>query len=90
MDDRRHFDLLDAQGVKTVELFRDYDYQAHRRRTVRFHAGTTYARVLELAAQEIERKGAGRIVTTPGDAAGQDVVDAREAFPDPLWPRHGH
>jgi hypothetical protein len=71
--------------MKTVELFEDFDYHAHRRKTVRFHAGTTYSRVLELAAQEIERKGAGRIVNTPGDVVG-DIVDARHAF----RPRLGH
>jgi len=58
--------------MKTVEMFIDFDYRPHPRKTVRFHAGTTYTRVLELAAREIERHGAGRIVELdkPGDAAG--------------------
>ena len=68
--------------MKTVELFRDFDYRTHPRRTVRFHGGVTYARVLELAAQEIERNGAGRII--PPDAAGsyltRDMIDASHAF----------
>lgn len=70
--------------MKTVYLTRDFDYRPHPRRTVRFHAGITYSRVLELAAREIERNGAGRIVDTPLDAAGGDVttspVDASHAF----------
>ena len=60
--------------MKTVELFRDFDYRAHPRRTMRFHAGDTYARVLELAAQEIERNGAGRIICPRG---GRHLSDAR-------------
>jgi hypothetical protein len=72
---------VDASVVKTVELFRDFDYPLHPRRTVRFHGGVTYARVLELAAREIERKGAGRIIP---DAAGtyitRDLIDAGHAF----------
>ena len=65
LDDRRHRHLLDAARMKTVELFRDFDYHAHPRKTVRFHAGCTYSRVLELAAHEIERHGAGRIISPP-------------------------
>jgi hypothetical protein len=64
--------------MKTVYLDRDYDYPLHPRRTVRFRAGTTYDRVLEIAAREIERIGAGRIVPKPFDAAGS--VDASHAF----------
>ena len=70
--------------MKTVYLTRDFDYRPHPRRCVRFHAGTTYSRVLELAAQEIERKGAGRIVHKPSDAAGDLTRDASHAF----RPRH--
>ena len=72
--------------MKTVELFRDYDYPLHPRRTVRFCAWTTYSRVLELAAREIERHGAGRILHDglEPDAAGsyltRDMVDAGYAF----------
>jgi hypothetical protein len=52
---------------------------------VRFRGGTTYARVLEIAAREIERHGAGRILTAlDPDAAGsyltRDMVDAGHAF----------
>jgi hypothetical protein len=75
--------------MKTVYLFRDYDYHAHPRRTVRFHAGITYSRVLELAAHEIERNGAGRIIAPEAagtyltrDLSRQSVatVDASHAF----------
>ena len=85
MVDRCYCHLLDAAGVmKTVELFRDFDYRAHPRKTIRFHANTTYSRVLELAAQEIERSGAGRILAPP-DAAGTYLTrDASQAFK----PRH--
>ena len=69
--------------MKTVELFRDFDYPLHPRRTVRFHAGTTYSRVLEIAAREIERKGAGRIVHQPSDAVGDIIFDASHAFKRP-------
>jgi hypothetical protein len=64
--------------VKTVELFRDFDYEAHPRKTVRFHAGVTYSRVLEAAAAAIERAGAGRVVGQ-ADAAGT-IIDAKHAF----------
>jgi hypothetical protein len=64
--------------MKTVYLDRDFDYPMHPRRTVRFHAGVTYSRVLEIAAREIERRGAGRIVSKPSDAAGH--IDASHAF----------
>jgi hypothetical protein len=74
---------LEATFVKTVYLFRDFDYHPHPRRTVRFHAGITYARVLELAAIEIERAGAGRIIA-PCAAGSYLTRDARHAFPDPL------
>ena len=70
--------------MKTVEMISDFDYRPHPRKLVRFHAGVTYARVLELAAQEIERNGAGRIISPSDDAAGtystRDMIDARHAF----------
>ena len=69
--------------MKTVELFVDFDYPLHPRRTVRFRGGVTYARVLEIAAREIERHGAGRVIS-PCDPAGtyltRDMVDAGHAF----------
>ena len=66
--------------MKTVELFRDYDYKPHPRKTIRFHAGVTYARVLEAAAREIEKAGAGRIAM-PSDPAGTYLTrDASAAF----------
>jgi len=69
--------------MKTVELFVDFDYPLHPRRTVRFRGGVTYARVLEIAAREIERHGAGRVIS-PFDPAGsyptRDMVDAGYAF----------
>jgi hypothetical protein len=65
--------------MKTVELFRDFDYRPHRRKTVRFHGGTTYSRVIEAAACEIERAGAGRILTS--SPAGTYLTrDASHAF----------
>ena len=67
--------------MKTVELFRDFDYRPHPRKTVRFQSGVTYARVLEAAAREIERAGAGRIVMPSSDPAGTYLTrDARAAF----------
>lgn len=66
--------------MKTVYLDRDFYYPLHPRRTVHFRAGTTYARVLEIAAREIERHGAGRIITTALDAAGAELVDAGDVF----------
>jgi hypothetical protein len=72
--------------MKTVYFNRDYTYPLHPRRSVRFRGGATYARVLEIAAREIERHGAGRIVPMPSDAAGLpiDTIDASHAFK----PRH--
>jgi hypothetical protein len=67
--------------MKTVEVWHDFDYHAHPRKTVRFHGGCTYARVLELAAKEIERHGAGRILDGQAGAAGSYLTrDARPAF----------
>jgi len=69
--------------MKTVEMFRDFDYRPHPRKTVRFSGGVTYARVLEAAALQIERAGAGRIAL-PSDPAGtyltRDMVDAGHTF----------
>ena len=77
--------MVAAARVKTVKMLTDYDYRLHPRRSVRFRAGTTYARVLELAARDIERHGAGRIVDLPpDDAAGPDVIDTRH-----LWTPDG-
>jgi hypothetical protein len=70
---------LDAARVKTVEMERDYAYRLDKRRFVQFKAGITYRRVLEIAAREIERAGAGRIVGSNNDPAG-NTVDARDAF----------
>jgi hypothetical protein len=68
--------------MRTVELFRDFDYRLHPRRMVRFQGGVIYARVLEAAAQAIEHNGAGRIIAP--DAAGtystRDLTDASHAF----------
>jgi hypothetical protein len=67
--------------MKTVRLERDFDYCPHRSVTVRFLAGITYRRVLERAARDIERAGAGRIVGCSVDAAGDSsVVDAWNAW----------
>lgn len=65
--------------MKTVKLFRDFDYRPHPRKTVRFHGGTIYTGVLETAAQEIEHAGAGRIVAS-GVAGTYQTRDARPAF----------
>jgi len=70
--------------MKTVELFRDYDYRPHKRKTVRFYGGTVYTRVLEIAAHEIERTGAGRIMTS--DPVGTYLTrDASHAFKPRKW-----
>ena len=66
--------------MKTVEMFRDYDYRPHPRRMVRFLGGTTYARVIEAAATEIERAGAGRIALPSDPASTYLVRDASAAF----------
>ena len=67
--------------MKTVMMERDFDYRPHPRKMVRFHGGCTYARVLELAAREIERHGAGRILDGQAGAAGSYLIrDARPAF----------
>jgi len=66
--------------MKTVEVWRDFDYRCHRRKFVRFRAGITYRRVLENAARAIERAAAGRIVGSDSDTAGDLVRDARNAF----------
>lgn len=60
----------------------DYDYRPHPRMSVRFVAGYTYRRVLEVAAREIERVGAGRIVGCSVDAVGDPsrVLDAWNAW----------
>jgi hypothetical protein len=67
--------------MKTVELFRDFDYRPHPRWSVRFLAGITYRRVLEAAATAIERAGAGRVVPAEHECGvtGQ-IQDARHAF----------
>jgi hypothetical protein len=64
--------------MKTVTVSRDFDYEAHPRKTVRFHAGVTYVCVIEAAAAAIVRAGAGRIVAKPSDPAG--FIDASHAF----------
>jgi hypothetical protein len=64
--------------MKTVEMVSDFDYRPHPRMTIRFLAGVTYVRVLEFAAREIERAGAGRVVSKPSDAAG--LHDASNAY----------
>lgn len=69
--------------MKTVELFREYRYTpaTDRRVTIRFEGGMIYRRVLETAAREIERKGAGRIISAPqAGATGIPVADAGHAF----------
>ena len=66
--------------MKTVQMLRDFDYHPHPRKTVRFHAGTTYSRVLENAARQIDRAGAGRILAP--DVAGDRYLtrDASHAW----------
>jgi hypothetical protein len=66
--------------MKTVTMLRDYDYAPHPRRSIHFRAGVTYARVLEAAAREIERAGAGRILCPPDTAGTYIVKDASHAF----------
>jgi hypothetical protein len=66
--------------MKIVELFRDYDYVAHPRRTIRFYGGVTYTRVIERAAQAIEQAGAGRIIISVAAGTSSDVKDASHAW----------
>jgi hypothetical protein len=67
--------------VKTVYLTRDFIYRPHWKWQVRFKGGMTYRRVLESAAQAIERAGAGRVVVQELDgAASSDVADAYHAW----------
>jgi len=58
--------------LKTVYVNRDYYYTPHRKFSVAFKANTTYAQVLDKAAEAIERDGAGRVLA--GDCA--NAVDA--------------
>jgi hypothetical protein len=63
---------VDAAGMKTVYVNRDYYYTPHRKFSVAFKKGITYAQVLDKAAEAIERDGAGRVVTS----LCVDAVDA--------------
>jgi hypothetical protein len=63
--------------MKTVELNKRFDYQAHPRKTVRFEAGCVYIRVIEAAAKAIVAAGAGRIIDEH-DAV--ETVDASNAW----------
>jgi hypothetical protein len=62
--------------MKTVFMLRTYDYRPHPARAVRFLEGVTYSHVLEAAAREIEREGAGRIVY----AHEEMTIDAGPVF----------
>ena len=62
--------MVDAAGMKTVYLNRDYYYTPHPKFSVAFKSGTVYARVLDAAATAIEAAGAGRVV--PDDGAPRD------------------
>jgi hypothetical protein len=66
--------------MKTVRVVRDFDYRAHKRRTVHFIAGVTYTRVIEAAATAIEQAGAGRILRASSDTVGTAVTDASDAW----------
>lgn len=68
--------------MKTVAMDSEFHYvpATDRRITVRFEAGVTYRRVLETAAREIERVGAGRIVHVADGVTGANIADARNAF----------
>lgn len=66
--------------MKTVYLYRNFDYRAHRKWSVRFQAGITYQRVIEAAAAAIVRAGAGRVLSDLGEDTAGLIVDARSAF----------
>jgi hypothetical protein len=67
--------------MKTVKFFRSFDYRPNSHMTVRFIGGITYRHVLEAAARQIERAGAGRIVCNETEATDNaNVVDAKNAF----------
>jgi hypothetical protein len=61
--------------MRTVAVWRTFDYRPDPRITVRFFAGTIYRRVIEAAARAIEDADAGAIVehTT---VTTQDASDA--------------
>ena len=69
--------------MKTVLLFRDFDYRTHQRRTVRFYAGATYTRVIEAAASAIVRAGAGRIVELDKRDGTAGAIDADHCWKVP-------
>jgi len=66
--------------MKTVELYRSFDYRPNSHMTVRFIGGLTYRHVLEMAARAIERAGAGRVLTNETHTIDRNIVDARNAF----------
>ena len=68
--------MVDAEGMKTVYMNRDFYYTPHRTVSVVFKAGTTYAQVLDKAAEQIEAAGAG---TVQNDIS-TDAVDASRAW----------
>lgn len=69
--------MVDADHVKTVYMTRDYQYSPHRKFSVQFKSGITYAQVLDKAAQAIERDGAGEVLASHG---ADDAVDASGAW----------
>lgn len=48
--------------MKSIEMFRDYDYRPTRDVMRSYRAGRVYRRVPEAAVQKILESGAGRIV----------------------------
>jgi hypothetical protein len=66
--------------MKTVQMLRDFAYRPHPRRSIHFQAGTTYTRVIDAAARQIEAAGAGRILTPDIASNGYMTRDASHAW----------
>lgn len=64
--------------MKTVYVNRDYYYRPHPKFSVAFKSGTVYRRVLDAAADAIERSGAGSVV--PDDDVAAGTVDASRVW----------
>lgn len=48
--------------MKTVEMFRDFNYTPHPAQTIAYKSGQTYERVPEAAVRAIILDDAGRVV----------------------------
>lgn len=60
--------------MKTVEMFRDFDYRATKHRVTAFKAGNAYDRVTEAAAKAIVEADAGRVLMVSRQPRTRDDV----------------